>query len=182
VLTLFTDDGVFEDVTSGVVVRGKEDLRRYLVGAFATILAFTFGVLRRFAAGSWAAIEWTMSGANRRDWAGMPATGRRFASVRGTSILELEAGKIRRQSDYWDAATVMKQVGLPPSRHASRSLFADTIAWATAARASGGCVSNPLAPQREGGTQPSRRPAQPWPPGWRVTPREACDALDLEQA
>jgi len=32
------------------------------------------------------------------------------------SILELDAGKIRRQSDYWDAATVMKQVGLLPPR------------------------------------------------------------------
>ena len=38
------------------------------------------------------------------------------ASVRGTSILELGAGKIRRQSDYWDAATVMKQGGLLASR------------------------------------------------------------------
>jgi steroid delta-isomerase-like uncharacterized protein len=116
VLALFADDGMYEDVTSGVVVRGKEDLRRYLIGAFAPIPDFTFGVLRQFAAGLWAVIEWTMSGTNRVDWAGMPATGRRFASVRGTSILELEAGKIRRQSDYWDAATVMKQVGLLPSR------------------------------------------------------------------
>jgi len=57
-----------------------------------------------------------MSGINRSDWAGMPATARHFASVRGTSILELEDGKIHRQSDYWDAATVMKQVGLMPSR------------------------------------------------------------------
>jgi steroid delta-isomerase-like uncharacterized protein len=73
-------------------------------------------VLRRFAAGPWAAIEWTMSGTYTGDWPGMPATGRRFSSVRGTSILELEAGKIRRESDYWDAATVMKQVGLLPSR------------------------------------------------------------------
>jgi steroid delta-isomerase-like uncharacterized protein len=120
VLALFADDGMYEDVTSGVVVRGKEDLRRYLVGAFATIPDFTFGVLRQFAAGPWATLEWTMSGTPAGDWAGMPATGRRFASVRGTSILELEAGtgKIRRQSDYWDAATVMRQVGLPllPSR------------------------------------------------------------------
>ena len=116
VLALFADDGMYEDVTSGVVVRGKEELRRYLIGAFATIPDFTFGVLRRFAAGPWAAIEWTMSGTHRGDWAGMPATGRRFSSVRGASILELEAGKIRRQSDYWDAATVMKQVGLLPSR------------------------------------------------------------------
>jgi len=99
-----------------VSTTATEDLRRYLAGAFATIPDFTFGVLRRFAAGPWAVIGWTMSGTNRVDWVGMPATGRRFASVRGTSILELEAGKIRRQSDYWDAATVMKQVGLLPSR------------------------------------------------------------------
>jgi steroid delta-isomerase-like uncharacterized protein len=118
VLALFADDGMYEDVTSGAAVRGKDDLRRYLVGAFATIPDFTFGVLRRFAADPWAVVEWTMAGTNRGDWAGMPATGRRFASVRGTSILELEAGtgKIRRQSHYWDAATVMRQVGLLPSR------------------------------------------------------------------
>jgi len=32
------------------------------------------------------------------------------------TILELEAGKIRRESDYWDAATFMQQVGLLSSR------------------------------------------------------------------
>ena len=116
VLALFADDGMYEDVTSGAVVRGKDELRRYLVGAFTTIPDFTFSVLRHFGSGPWAVVEWTMSGTNRGDWAGMPATGRRFASVRGASILELEAGtgKIRRQSDYWDAATVMRQVGLLP--------------------------------------------------------------------
>jgi steroid delta-isomerase-like uncharacterized protein len=116
VLALFADDCLFEDATFGVVVRGKEALRRYVTGAFAAVPDFTYGVLRRFAAGPWAAIEWTMSGTHTGDWPGMPATGRRFSSVRGTSILELEAGKIRRESDYWDAATVMKQVGLLPSR------------------------------------------------------------------
>jgi hypothetical protein len=34
---------IYEDVTSGAVVRGKEGLRRYLIGAFATIPDFTFG-------------------------------------------------------------------------------------------------------------------------------------------
>jgi limonene-1,2-epoxide hydrolase len=29
--------------------------------------------------------------------------------VRGSSIFELEAGKIRRESDYWDAATFQKE-------------------------------------------------------------------------
>jgi predicted ester cyclase len=45
------------------------------------------------------------------DFQGMPATGKRF-STRGVTILELQAGKIRRNSDYWDAAGVMRQVGL----------------------------------------------------------------------
>jgi steroid delta-isomerase-like uncharacterized protein len=115
VLALFADDGVFEDATFGVVVRGKEDLRRYVRGAFAAVPDFTYGVTSRFAASQWAAIEWVMSGTHKGDFPGMPATGKRFSSVRGVSILELEAGKIRRESDYWDAATFMKQVGLLPS-------------------------------------------------------------------
>jgi steroid delta-isomerase-like uncharacterized protein len=115
VLALFADDCLFEDVTFGVVVRGKEELRRFVTGAFAAVTDFTYEVIRRFAAGHWAAIEWAMAGTHTGDFPGIPATGKRFSSVRGTSILELEAGKIRRQSDYWDAATFMKQVGLLPA-------------------------------------------------------------------
>jgi len=37
--------------------------------------------------------------------------------VRGSTILELEAGKIRRESDYWDPATFMKEVGLLRSQY-----------------------------------------------------------------
>jgi len=116
VLALFADDCVYEDVTLGVVARGKEELRSLVNRAFAAAPDFTYGVTSRFAASQWAAIEWVMSGTHKGDWPGMPATGKRFSSVRGTSILELEAGKIRRESDYWDAATFMKQVGLLPSQ------------------------------------------------------------------
>ncbi|OLE61836.1 MAG: hypothetical protein AUG04_12910 [Deltaproteobacteria bacterium 13_1_20CM_2_69_21] len=68
----------------------------------------------RFATEQWAVIEWVMSGTHKGDLPGIPATGKRFSSVRGTNILELEAGKIRGESDYWDAATFIKQVGVAP--------------------------------------------------------------------
>jgi steroid delta-isomerase-like uncharacterized protein len=116
VLALFADDCVFEDVTFGVVARGKGELRRYVNGAFAAVPDFKYGVTSRFATSQWAAIEWIMSGTHKGDFPGMPATGKPFSSVRGSSILELEAGTIRRESDYWDAATFMKQVGLLPSQ------------------------------------------------------------------
>jgi len=56
--------------------------------------------------------EWVMSGTHKGDFPGMPATGKRFSSVRGAMIVELQDGRIRRCSDYWDAVTFMRQVGL----------------------------------------------------------------------
>lgn len=115
VLALFADDCVFEDVTFGVVACGKEELRSFVKSAFAAVPDFKYGVISRFATSQWAAIEWVMSGTHKGDFPGIPATGQRFSLVRGSSILELEAGKIRRESDYWDAATFMKQIGVLPS-------------------------------------------------------------------
>jgi steroid delta-isomerase-like uncharacterized protein len=114
-LTLFTGDCLFEDVTFDVVTRGKQELRGFANGAFAAVPDFKIEVTREFATDQWAAVEWVMSGTHRGDFPGLPATGKRF-SVRGTSIFELEGGKIRRESDYWDAATFMKQVGLLSSQ------------------------------------------------------------------
>ena len=116
VLALFADDCVFEDVTFGVIVRGKVKLRSFVEGAFAAIPDFKYGLTGRFVTNQWAVIEWVMSGTQKGDLPGIPATGKRFSSVRGSTILELKAGKIRRESDYWDSATFMNQVGLLPSQ------------------------------------------------------------------
>jgi steroid delta-isomerase-like uncharacterized protein len=116
IIALFTDDCVFEDVTFGVVAQGKEELRRFANRAFAAVPDFKYGLASRFATSRWAVIEWVISGTHKGDFPGIPATGKHFSSVRGSTILELEAGKIRRESDYWDAATFMKQVGLLPSQ------------------------------------------------------------------
>ncbi len=116
ILPLFAGDCVFEDVTFGVVARGKEELRSFAKGAFAGVPDFKYVVTSRFATSQWAVIEWVMSGTHKGDMPGIPATGKRFSSVRGSTVLELDAGKIRRESDYWDAATFMKQVGLLPSQ------------------------------------------------------------------
>jgi steroid delta-isomerase-like uncharacterized protein len=116
VIALFADDCVFEGVTFGVVARGKEGIRSFAKRAFAAVPDFKYGVTSRFATNRWAVIEWVMSGTHRGDLPSMPATGKRFSSVRGTTTLDLEAGKVRRESDYWDAATFMKQVGLLTER------------------------------------------------------------------
>jgi steroid delta-isomerase-like uncharacterized protein len=55
-----------------------------------------------------------MRGTHTGEMPGMPATGKRF-EVRGASTFEFRDAKILRCSDYWDMATLLKQLGFMPS-------------------------------------------------------------------
>jgi steroid delta-isomerase-like uncharacterized protein len=114
-LALFTDDCTYEDVTFGVVTHGKKELRAFADGAFSAAPDILFELTSRFVNASFAGMEWSMSGTHKGAFPGLPPTGKRF-SVRGATIIDLRAGKIRRNADYWDSATLMRQVGLLPSQ------------------------------------------------------------------
>jgi steroid delta-isomerase-like uncharacterized protein len=113
VLKLCTDDCVYEDVPMGVVNRGKAELRRFAGAVLTAFPDFKMELTSGFTTGNWAGAEWTMSGTHQGDLPGMPATGKRFL-LRGSSICELHEGKIKRNSDYWDMVTFLRQIGLMP--------------------------------------------------------------------
>ena len=110
-LPLFTDDVVYEDVTMGVVNRGRSQLRAFAEAFFSGFPDITFELRSSVANGAGGSGEWIMRGTHRGDLPGMPATGKRM-EVRGASTFEFEGGRIRRCSDYWDMATFLKQLGL----------------------------------------------------------------------
>lgn len=112
-LALFTDDVVFEDVTLGAVNHGRNALRDFAAGVFAAFEDLKFELKSRVVAsdGKSGAMEWTWRGRQTKDLPGLPATNKPF-EVRGATVVEFAAGKISRDSDYWDLATYMKQVGL----------------------------------------------------------------------
>src|SRR6476620_4456797 len=107
VLPLYTDDCVYEDVTLGVVNHGKDELRGFGELFIAGFPDVRFEMVSGFITGPWAAGEWTMIGTHRGALPGLPATGKSI-SIRGVSLLELADGKIRRCSDYWDMATLLR--------------------------------------------------------------------------
>jgi ketosteroid isomerase-like protein len=45
----------------------------------------------------------------------MYKTGKKF-SVRGVSVIEVREGKIFRNLDFYDSATIMRQLGLLPAQ------------------------------------------------------------------
>jgi steroid delta-isomerase-like uncharacterized protein len=110
----FTDDCVYEDVAMGVVNRGKHELKAFLAGTFATFPDFKIEPNSILSDGERVATEWVMTGTQKGGLPGIPATGKSF-SVRGVSIVELRAGKIRRKSDYWNQAALLQQLGVMPA-------------------------------------------------------------------
>jgi steroid delta-isomerase-like uncharacterized protein len=57
-------------------------------------------------------IEWIFSGTDANP--GLHGTGKKF-SVRGVSVVEIEGRRIARETDYWDLATLLRQIGLLPT-------------------------------------------------------------------
>jgi steroid delta-isomerase-like uncharacterized protein len=110
---LFTDDALLEDLAFGLRFRGKAQIQAGLAGIFKVVPDFKLHATAGFLAGDMAAAEWVFSGTDRGLIPNAPATGKRFA-VRGASVIELRGDHIRRESDYYDLLTILRQLGLMP--------------------------------------------------------------------
>jgi steroid delta-isomerase-like uncharacterized protein len=97
IASFFTEDCIFEDVCSGDSYSGQEALKKQANAVFTAIPDLQLKIVSLFSEGDWLGCEWIETGSK---------DGKRF-SVRGVSIVELEKGKIRRESIYchFDGAT-----------------------------------------------------------------------------
>lgn len=93
--SLLTQDCFYEDVALGSVTLAIEALKAGYINLFATIPDSRLEIESLFIAGNWVGSEWVMTGT--------PTIGKSF-STRGASISELQGGKVKRNSDYYDPA------------------------------------------------------------------------------
>jgi steroid delta-isomerase-like uncharacterized protein len=108
--TLFTDDVVYEDVTFGVVNNGIAELEMFAQGYFDVAPPDArFDVVASDIKGGQGTIEWLWTFTTTDTWFG-PTPGKEVA-VRGVSVFHLHGNKIVRNSDYWDMATVLREIG-----------------------------------------------------------------------
>ena len=109
VLTLLTDDVVIEDVTFGVVMKGKDDIKKIYPTLFTAAPDFKLEPKAWVTDDKSFAMEIVYSGTQKGDFPGLPATGKRF-SIKTCSFGEFENGKIKGRRDYWDLVTLRKQL------------------------------------------------------------------------
>ena len=98
---------------------GTDEITKFADGFFTVAPDLYIDLLASFGTDEWAAAEWLFSGTDTGGVAGAP-TGKHF-EVRGATIFELQDGKARRNTDYYNASTVLRQLGLRPVPEATPS-------------------------------------------------------------
>ena len=119
----YTDTDVAEDcevidVPSGMILRGPEGLKQFLL-TFSTAFPDSHGeVTNLFAAQGYAAVEAILRGTHTgimQSAAGaLPPTGRRV-ELRVCEIFHIRDQKITRHATYYDALGFMQQLGVIPT-------------------------------------------------------------------
>jgi steroid delta-isomerase-like uncharacterized protein len=109
VLPLLTDDIVIEDVTFGVVMKGKDDIKKIYPTLFTAAPDFKLEPKAWVTDDKSFAVEIVYSGTQKGDFPGLPATGKRF-SIKTCSFGEFENGRIKGRRDYWDLVTLREQL------------------------------------------------------------------------
>jgi steroid delta-isomerase-like uncharacterized protein len=106
----FTSDGIYEDVPFGLKKKGSAELRELHKFFHDAVGGLHTRLINSHVADGHGTIEWMFGG---KDIA-VYKTGKPF-EVQGVSVIEVRAGRISRNLDYYDAATIMKQVGALPA-------------------------------------------------------------------
>jgi steroid delta-isomerase-like uncharacterized protein len=107
----FAEDGEHLVPALGATWQGREQRGEALGRLWLASPDIRIELTYVFGDGEQAAGEWVISGTSERPYGDLPATGRRFA-VPGVTCVSLRGGRIRRQADYWDLATLLRQLGL----------------------------------------------------------------------
>jgi len=112
VASFYTDDVQYEDVTFGMTAKSHAEMRKFAAGFMAMSPDMRLELTNVTVEGDHGSCEWVLSGTD----VGLYKTGKRFR-VRGASRFDLRGNKVARNKDFYDAATIMRQVGvLPPER------------------------------------------------------------------
>jgi steroid delta-isomerase-like uncharacterized protein len=109
VASFYTEDAVYEDVAFGLKARGHKELRKMAADFLTGVPDMKLEVINSTSMGDRGSVEWVFSGTD----VGLYKTGKKF-SVRGASVYQVRGGKFSSNRDYYDSASIMRQVGVLP--------------------------------------------------------------------
>ena len=115
IVSMHTDDSVFENHTTGDVNIGKDAIRTALTGIFGVFPDLSFEARSQYLREDLVVQEWTArgthEGAMSRSGMTIDPTGR-AVEYRGMDIIPIRDGLVARKDVYSDGVTLLRQLGL----------------------------------------------------------------------
>lgn len=110
VVAFYTDDIAYEDVPLVRTSHGKAELRKFVGDTFAAFPDLKVEVVKSLICHGHGVSEVVWSATDK----GYLKTDKKF-SIRMVSVFEIRKGKISRNEDFYDLASIMRQLGALPA-------------------------------------------------------------------
>lgn len=111
---LFTEDGVFNDKSSGQVFRGRKEIQGMIEGWFSAFSDFNLKPDKVLGSGDSFTVELTANGTHDGELSGpggdIPASGKKV-TVPSCDVIQLKGDKIQSLNCYYAAPVMLSQIG-----------------------------------------------------------------------
>ena len=115
IVSMHTEDSVFENHVTGDVNVGREEIGRAVAGIFSVFPDLTFETRRAYIRDDLVVQEWTARGTHEgtmtRSGMEVPPTGRKV-DYKGMDVIPIRDGLVARKDVYSDSVTLLRQLGL----------------------------------------------------------------------
>jgi steroid delta-isomerase-like uncharacterized protein len=115
IVSMHTDDSVFENHTTGDVNIGKEAIGKAITGIFAVFPDLSFEARSQYIRDDLVVQEWTARGTHEgpmtRSGIKVEPTGRKV-EYRGMDVIPIKDNLVARKDVYSDGVTLLRQLGL----------------------------------------------------------------------
>ena len=115
IVSMHTEDSVFENHVTGDVNVGREEIGRAIDGIFAVFPDLAFETRRAYVREDLVVQEWTARGTHEgpmtRSGIEVQPTGRKV-EYKGIDVIPIRDGLVARKDVYSDSITLLRQLGL----------------------------------------------------------------------
>jgi len=115
IVSLHTEDSVFENHVTGDVNVGREEIGRAISGIFSVFPDLSFETRRAYVRDDLVVQEWTARGTHEgpmtRSGIEVQPTGRKV-EYKGMDVIPIRDGLVARKDVYSDSITLLRQLGL----------------------------------------------------------------------
>jgi steroid delta-isomerase-like uncharacterized protein len=115
IVSMHTEDSVFENHVTGDVNVGREQIGRAISNIFAVFPDLAFETRRAYIRDDLVVQEWTASGTHEgpmtRSGITLEPTGKKV-DYKGMDVIPIQGGLVARKDVYSDSITLLRQLGL----------------------------------------------------------------------